>query len=138
MKSFAPRSTISVLKNKIVYDIIVATGGVTMSYYNYNRNIRNRLKAFCRNNLTVEQAQSLFILFVDNKELFSRLCQAYNEYKVSCGREYLCVITNLDALFKTPEAEEKFIKEIKEYIMDVIGIKRGDVENGTIKDNSAK
>lgn len=109
-----------------------------MSYYNYNRNIRNRLKAFCRNNLTVEQAQSLFILFVDNKELFSRLCQAYNEYKVSCGREYLCVITNLDALFKTPEAEEKFIKEIKEYIMDVIGIKRGDVENGTIKDNSAK
>jgi len=109
-----------------------------MSNYNYNRNIRNRLKAFCRNNLTVEQAQSLFILFVDNEELFSRLCQAYNEYKVSVGREYLCVITNLDALFKTPEAEEKFIKEIKDYILDVIGIKREDVENGTNTDNRAE
>ncbi len=109
-----------------------------MSYYNYNRNIRNRLKAFCRNNLTEEQARSLFILFVDNEELFSRLCQAYNEYKVSVGREYLCVITNLDALFKNPEAEEKFIKEIKDYIMDVIGIKREDVENGTDTDNRAE
>ena len=109
-----------------------------MGYYNQNRNIRNRLKEFCRNNLTKEQAQSLFTLFMDNKELFSRLCQAYNEYKVSVGREYLCVITNLDALFKNPEAEERFIKEIKNYIMDVIGIKREDVENGTITDNRAK
>ena len=109
-----------------------------MSNYNYNRNIRNRLKEFCRNNLTKKQAQSLFTLFMDDKELFSRLCQAYNEYKVSVGREYLCVITNLDALFKTPEAEEKFIKEIKEYIMDVIGIKREDVENGTNTDTRAE
>ena len=109
-----------------------------MSYYNYNRNIRNRLKAFCRNNLPVEQAQSLFTLFMDDEKLFSRLCQAYNEYKVSVGREYLCVITNLDALFKNPEAEERFIKEIKDYIMDVIGIKREDVENGTDTDNRAE
>lgn len=109
-----------------------------MGYYNQNRNIRNRLKEFCRNNLTKKQAQSLFTLFMDDKELFSRLCQAYNEYKVSCGREYLCVITNLDALFKNPEAEERFIKEIKDYIMDVIDIKREDVENGTITDNRAK
>ena len=109
-----------------------------MGYYKSNINARNRLKNFCRNNLTVEQAQSLFTLFMDDKELFSHLCQAYNEYKVSCGREYLCVITNLDALFKNPEAEEKFIKEIKNYIMDVIGIKREDVENGTITDNRAK
>ena len=100
--------------------------------------MRNRLRYFCRHNLTLEQAESLFILFVDNKELFFQLCQAYNEYKVSCGREYLCVITNLDALFMTPEAEEKFIKEIKEYIMDVIGIKREDVENGTNTDNRAE
>ena len=123
------------MKIKIVYVIIVAQGGVIMGYYNQNRNIRNRLKAFCRNNLTVEQAQSLFILFVDNEELFSRLCQAYNEYKVSVGREYLCVITNLDALFKTPEAEEKFIKEIKAYILDVIGIKKEDIENAKATDN---
>ena len=109
-----------------------------MGYYNQNRNIRNRLKEFCRNNLTKEQAQSLFTLFMDNKELFSRLCQAYNEYKVSVGREYLCVITNLDALFKNPEAEERFIKEIKDYIMDVIGIKREDVKNGTDTDNRAE
>ena len=126
------------MKIKIVYVIIVAQGGVIMGYYNQNRNIRNRLKEFCRNNLTKEQAQSLFTLFMDDKELFSRLCQTYNEYKVSVGREYLCVITNLDALFKNPEAEEKFIKEIKNYIMDVIGIKREDVENGTITDNRAK
>ena len=109
-----------------------------MSYYNYRHNIKTRLKHFCRNNLTKEQAQSLLLFFMDNKELFSRLCQAYNEYKVSVGREYLCVITNLDALFKTPEAEEKFIKEIKEYIMDVIGIKREDVKNGTNTDNRAE
>ena len=108
-----------------------------MCYY-YNRNIRNRLKAFCRNNLTLEQAQSLFILFVDDEKLFSHLCQAYNEYKVSCGREYLCVITNLDALFKNPEAEERFIKEIKEYIMDVIGIKKEDIENAKATDNRAE
>ena len=124
--------------NKIVYVIIEAQGGVIMSYYNQRRNIRNRLKQFCCNNLTKEKPQSLFTLFMDNEELFSRLCQAYNEYKVSVGREYLCVITNLDALFKDPEAEEKFIKEIKNYIMDVIGIKREDVENGTITDNRAK
>ena len=109
-----------------------------MSYYNYRNNIKKRLLEFCRNNLTKEQAQSLLFFFVDNNELFSRLCQAYNEYKVSCGREYLCVITNLDALFKTPEAEEKFIKEIKDYIMDVIGIKREDAENGTNTDNRAE
>ena len=84
-----------------------------MSNYNYNRNIRNRLKAFCRNNLTVEQAQSLFILFVDNEELFSRLCQAYNEYKVSVGREYLCVITNLDALLKTPKQKKGSLRKLK-------------------------
>ena len=126
------------MKNEIVYVIIVTQGGVTMSYYNYNRNIRNRLKAFCRNNLTLEQAQSLFILFVDDEKLFSHLCQAYNEYKVSCGREYLCVITNLDALFKNPEAEERFIKEIKEYIMDVIGIKKEDIENAKATDNRAE
>ena len=109
-----------------------------MSNYNYRHNIRTRLKHICRNNLTKEQAQSLLFFFMDNKELFSHLCQAYNEYKVSHGREYLCVITNLDALFKNPEAEEKFIKEIKDYIMDVIGIKREDVENGTNTDNRAE
>ena len=48
------------------------------------------------------------------------------------------MITNLDALFKNPEAEEKFIKEIKDYIMDVIGIKREDVKNGTDTDNRAE
>ncbi|MBR4116878.1 MAG: hypothetical protein IKK65_02240 [Clostridia bacterium] len=48
------------------------------------------------------------------------------------------MITNLDALFKNPEAEERFIKEIKDYIMDVIGIKREDVENGTNTDNRAE
>lgn len=109
-----------------------------MSYYNYRNNIKKRLIEFCRNNLTKEQAQGLLFFFFDKNELFSRLCQAYNEYKVSCGREYLCVITNLDALFKNPEAEEKFIKEIKDYIMDVIGIKREDVENGTNTDNRAE
>ena len=109
-----------------------------MSYYNQRRNIRNRLKQFCRNNLTKEQAQSLFTLFMDNEELFSRLCQAYNEYKVSVGREYLCVITNLDALFKSPEAEEAFIKEIKTYILDVIGIKKEDIENAKATDNRAE
>ena len=45
------------------------------------------------------------------------------------------MITNLDALFKNPEAEEKFIKEIKSYIMDVIGIKKEDVENAKATDN---
>lgn len=109
-----------------------------MRYYGSNINARNRLKHFCRNNLTVEQAQSLLSFFKDNKKLFSHLCQAYNEYKVSCGREYLCVITNLDALFKNPEAEERFIKEIKTYIMDVIGIKSEDIENGTDTDNRAE
>ncbi len=49
-----------------------------MSYYNYRCNIRRRLKLFCRNNLTKEQAQSLLLFFMDNKELFSHLCQAYN------------------------------------------------------------
>ena len=108
-----------------------------MSYYynNHKRHIRNRLKAFCRNNLTKEQAQSLFLTFADNNELFSRLCQAYNEYKVSCGREHLCVITNLDALFINPEAEEAFITEVKNYIMDVIGIKREEIENAKATDN---
>ena len=106
-----------------------------MSYYNDKSNIKRRLKLFCRNNLTKEQAQSLLFFFMDNKELFSHLRQAYNEYKVSHGREYLCVITNLDALFKNPEAEEKFIKEIKNYIMDVIGIKKEDIENAKATDN---
>mgnify|MGYP006380342303 FL=1 len=107
-------------------------------YYNYERKVKNRLRYFCRNNLSIEQAQDWLSFFNDNNELFSRLCQAYNEYKVSCGREYLCVITNLDALFKNPEAEERFIKEIKDYITDVIGIKREDVENGTDTDNRAE
>ncbi len=48
------------------------------------------------------------------------------------------MITNLDALFKNPEAEEAFIKEIKNYIMDVIGIKREDFENGKATDNRAE
>lgn len=106
-------------------------------YHNYEEKVRNRLRYFCRHNLTLEQAQSLFTLFMDDNELFSRLCQTYNEYKVSVGREYLCVITNLDALFKNPEAEEKFIKEIKDYIMDVIGIKKEDIENAKATDNRA-
>ena len=104
-------------------------------YYNYERKVKNRLRYFCRNNLSIEQAQDWLSFFNDNNELFSRLCQAYNEYKVSRGREYLCVITNLDALFKNPEAEEKFIKEIKSYIMDVIGIKKEDIENAKATDN---
>ncbi|MBQ6825199.1 MAG: hypothetical protein IJP34_00885 [Clostridia bacterium] len=40
------------------------------------------------------------------------------------------MITNPDALFSTPQAEQQFIVELKDYIRDVIGIKREDVQNG--------
>ena len=107
-------------------------------YDNYEEKVRRRLRYFCRNNLTLELAQILLCYFDDEKELFNILCQAYNEYKVSCGREYFCVIGNLDALYKTPEAEEAFIKEIKNYIMDVIAINREEISYGKDTDNRAE
>ncbi len=108
------------------------------NYNRYETNARNRLRYFCRKNLTLEQAQLLFNFFEDNKELFYQLCQAYNEYTVCRGERYFSLIVNPDVLFRTPETEQEFIKEIKNYIMDVIGIKREDVENGKATDNRAE
>lgn len=103
-----------------------------------NANKRNRLRYFCRKNMTIKQAYELFSVIDDDQELFIRLCQAYTDYKVCCGRGYLSLITNLDALFKSPEAEERFIDEIKTYILDTLGIPREEVEDGKNRDNRAE
>ncbi len=109
-----------------------------MSYNRYRANERKRLRYFCRKNLTVEQARILQTYFEENKWLLYHLCNAYNEYTERRCERYCSLIINPDALFKNTEAEEAFIKEIKTYIMDVIGIKREDVENGTNTDNRAE
>ena len=109
-----------------------------ISYNKYEVNARKRLRYFCRKNLTLEQAKKLFTLFENCEELFYQLCQAYNDYTICRGERYFSLIINPDVLFRTPEAEQEFIKEIKNYIMDVIGIKREDVENGKATDNRAE
>ena len=106
-----------------------------MSSNRYLANVRRRLRYFIRNNMTTEQIQGLLPHIDDDRELLSHLCQAYNDYKVCRGKGHLSLITNTDALFTTPKAQEQFISELKTYIRDVIGIKREDVHDGNIGNN---
>ena len=71
-------------------------------------------------------------------ELYMYLIGAYNCYAITHSKEHLSLITNPEALFRSPEADEKFIIELKNYIRDVVGIKREEVKYGTSNSNRTK
>ena len=70
----------------------------------------------------------------DDKLLYY-ICYSYNCYELLHNKGNLSLITNPDALFKTPEAEQQFIVELKDYIRDIVGIKREDVQYGRVDNN---
>lgn len=74
-------------------------------------------------------------LLADSDRLISFLSYSYNCYEVLHSKEHLSLITNPDALFRAPQAEQQFILEFKNYIRDVIGITREDVQYDTCESN---
>jgi len=98
---------------------------------------KNYLIEYYRNNMTQEQLENAHTLLNDDNRLLSYICYSYNCYELLHSKGHLSLITNPDALFSTPQAEQQFIMELKNYIRDVIGIKREDVQDGNIKSNRA-
>lgn len=98
---------------------------------------KNYLIDYCRNNMTQEQLENAHTLLDDDNRLLSYICYSYNCYELLHSKGHLSLITNPDALFSTPQAEQQFIMELKNYIRDVIGIKREDVQDGNTKSNRA-
>ena len=68
-------------------------------------------------------------------ELLKFIAETYACYVNSHSKEHTFVITNPDALFRTPEAQAVFVAEFKKYIRDVMGIKREEVQNGNNNSN---
>lgn len=98
----------------------------------------NCLCEYYRNSMTLEQLENAYTLLNDDNRLLSYICYSYNCYELLHSKEHLSLITNPDALFSTPQTEQQFIMELKNYIRDVIGIKREDVQDGTSTDNRTK
>lgn len=99
--------------------------------------LRRNLLIFADHLATKEQQQQLNELIEKaDDSLLQFLISAYNDYisnKQYVNGHYvgvLSLITNPEALFRTPEAEKQFIIELKNYIRDAVGIKREDVSNG--------
>lgn len=90
---------------------------------------------YYRNNMTRTQYEDAETLFYDDDRLLDYLCYSYNCYELLHSKGHLTLITNPDALFMTPQAEQQFITELKNYIRDVVGIKREDVQHGTDTSN---
>lgn len=98
---------------------------------------KNYLSDYYRNNMTREQIEDAHTLLNNDDRLLSYICYSYNCYELLHSKGHLSLITNPDALFSTPQAEQQFIMELKNYIRDVIGIKREDVQDGNTKSNRA-
>lgn len=98
---------------------------------------KNYLIEYYRNNMTQEQIENVYTLMNNDNRLLSYICYSYNCYELLHSKGHLSLITNPDALFSTPQAEQQFIMELKNYIRDVIGIKREDVQDGNTKSNRA-
>lgn len=98
---------------------------------------KNYLCEYYRNNMTQEQLGNAHTLLNNDDKLLYYICYSYNCYELLHNKGHLSLITNPDALFSTPQAEQQFIMELKNYIRDVIGIKREDVQDGNTKSNRA-
>ena len=106
-------------------------------YNEYRERLIANLELFSRTKMTLKQKRD--ILNIEHEyEVTIYLVGAYNCYAITHRKESLSLITNPDALFRTPEAEQQFIIELKKYIRDVIGIKREDVQYGTSNSNRSK
>ena len=90
---------------------------------------------YYRNHMTQTQYEEATTLFDNDDRLIYYIAYSYNCYELLHGKGQLSLITNPDALFRTPEAEQQFVNELKKYIRDVIGIKREDVQYGTSNSN---
>lgn len=90
---------------------------------------------YYRNHMTQTQYEEAETLFDNDDRLIYYIAYSYNCYELLHSKGHLSLITNPDALFKTPEAEQQFVMEMKNYIKDVIGIKREDVQYGTFTSN---
>lgn len=90
---------------------------------------------YYQSNMTQEQIENAHTLFNDDKRLLCYICYSYNCYELLHNKGHLSLILNPDALFRTPETERQFVMEIKNYIKDVIGIKREDVGYEQCKGN---
>lgn len=96
---------------------------------------KNYLCDYYRNDMTREQIENAHTLLNNDDKLLYYICYSYNCYELLHNKGHLSLITNPDALFITPEAEREFIFELKDYIRDVVGIKREDVQNGRVNNN---
>ena len=94
---------------------------------------KHGLECFLKSKLTKKQKRDIFEI-EDLEQLFIYLISTYNCYAITHSKEHLSMITNPDALFMTTEEKQQFIAELKDYIRDVIGIKKEDVY-GTTYDN---
>lgn len=90
---------------------------------------------YYHNDMTREELNNAYTLLNDDNRLLHYTCYAYNCYELLHSKGHLSLILNPDALFRTPEAERQFVMEMKNYIKDVIGIKREDVQYGTFTSN---
>ena len=96
---------------------------------------KNYLCDYYRNNMTREQIEDAHTLLNNDDKLLYYICYSYNCYELLHNKGNLSLITNPDALFKTPQAEQQFIVELKDYIRDIVGIKREDVQYGRVDNN---
>lgn len=71
----------------------------------------------------------------DEDELLKFIAETYDCYVKEHSKEQTLLITNPDALFRTPEAQAVFVAEFKKYIRDMIGIKREEVQSGNNNSN---
>ena len=90
---------------------------------------------YYRNHMTQTQYEEAETLLGNDERLIYYIVYSYNCYELLHSKGQLSLITNPDALFHSPEAEQQFIIELKKYIRDVIGIKREDVQYGTNDSN---
>ena len=96
---------------------------------------KNYLCDYYQNNMTREQIENAHTLLNNDNRLLYYICYSYNCYELLHNKGNLSLITNPDALFKTPQAEQQFISELKDYIRDIVGIKREDVQYGRVVNN---
>ena len=98
---------------------------------------KNYLSDYYHNNMTKEQIENANTLLNNADRLLHYICYSYNCYELLHNKGNLSLITNPDALFKTPQAEQQFISELKDYIRDIVGIKREDVQYGRVDNNGS-
>ncbi len=84
--------------------------------------------------MTREQFAHAFTI-TDEDELLKFIAETYDCYVKEHSKEQTLLITNPDALFRTPEAQAVFVAEFKKYIRDMIGIKREEVQSGNNNSN---